>query len=273
MGFYAPATIVDDAKRRGLTIQPIDVQQSRWDCTLERAAEALLLRMGLRYVKGLAEKDGAAIEAARDAAAFSGLPDFVRRTGVDQGALTALAEAGALDAFTDRRTALWEVRRLAQERDTTLPLHDREALPAFARLARVEEIGWDYHASAHSARGHPLAPLRAALRACRLPDARAVAAMPHGRTVRYAGMVICRQRPGTAGGVTFMTLEDETGFVNVVVWPKVFERYVVLAKTAEFLGVTGRLEARQNVVHLIAAHLWTPDIRRRPAGVKSRNFH
>jgi error-prone DNA polymerase len=273
MGFYAPATIVDDAKRRGLAIRPIDVRVSRWDCTLERASGEPVLRMGLRYVKGLKEKEGRAVEAARASREFSGLADFVRRAGVDQGGLDALAEAGALEGFTGRRPALWEVRRLGRERDIALPLRDAEPLPAFAPLAMGEEIGWDYRASAHSTRGHPLAPLRAALRARGLPDAKAVATMRHGGTVRYAGMVICRQRPGTAGGVTFMTLEDETGFVNVVLWPTVFARYAVLAKTAEFVGVTGRLESRQDVVHLIAERLWTPEIRLEPAGVKSRNFH
>jgi error-prone DNA polymerase len=273
MGFYAPATIVDDAKRHGLAVRPMDIRVSRWDCTLEPAPEGFALRMGLRYVKGLGEAGGKAILAAREAAPFRSLADLTRRTGLGRDALAALATAGALEGFAARRPALWATRRLAQERDLPLPLADRERAPRFAQLQRVEEIHWDYGASSHSARGHPLALLRGMLRARGLPDARTVATTPHGRLIRYAGLVICRQRPGTAGGVTFMTLEDETGFVNVVVWPNVFERYAVLVKTAEFLGVTGKLESRQDVAHLIAEHLWVPDIPLRPPGVKSRNFH
>jgi error-prone DNA polymerase len=106
-----------------------------------------------------------------------------------------------------------------------------------------------------------------------LPDARTVAAMPNGRRVRYAGVVICRQRPGTAGGVVFMTLEDETGFVNVVLWEKVFAEYVVLAKTLSFLGVTGKLQADSGVVHLVAESLWKPKIGAKPRSGGSRDFH
>jgi error-prone DNA polymerase len=118
-----------------------------------------------------------------------------------------------------------------------------------------------------------LGPLREALRAQGLPDAETVAKMKHGKRIRYAGLVICRQRPGTASGVTFMTLEDETGFVNLVIWTRVFERYAVLVKTAPFLGVTGKLEARDGVVHLIADELWTPRLNVQPQHGRSRDFH
>jgi error-prone DNA polymerase len=106
-----------------------------------------------------------------------------------------------------------------------------------------------------------------------LPDARTVAAMPNGRRVRYAGVVICRQRPGTAGGIVFMTLEDETGFVNVVLWEKVFAEYAVLAKTLSFLGVTGKLQVDSGVVHLVAESLWKPKVRAKPRSGGSRDFH
>ena len=106
-----------------------------------------------------------------------------------------------------------------------------------------------------------------------LPDARTIAAGENGAKVRYAGLVICRQRPGTAGGVVFMTLEDETGFVNVVVWESVFQRYAVLAKTVSFLGITGTLQVEDNVVHLIAEELWEPRVKLKPAAATSRDFH
>jgi error-prone DNA polymerase len=115
--------------------------------------------------------------------------------------------------------------------------------------------------------------LREAIARLGLPEARTVNGWTHGRRVRYAGLVICRQRPGTAGGVTFMTLEDETGFVNLVVWQRVFERYQVLVKTESFLGVTGKLQAQDGVTHLVADHLWKPDLTTRPVEPRSRDFH
>ena len=121
--------------------------------------------------------------------------------------------------------------------------------------------------------GHPLAPLHDALTSRRLPDAHTVAAMPNGRRVRYAGIVICRQRPGTSSGVTFMTLEDETGFVNVVVWKRVFDEHAVLARTASFLGVTGKIQSESGVVHIVADALWMPETAARPPTAGSRDFH
>jgi DNA polymerase-3 subunit alpha len=277
MGFYSPATIVEDTRRHGVIVRPVDVRESAWDCTLEPchgSAGGFAVRMGLRYVKGLGASDWRGIEAARYASPFASLADFVRRSRLDEGALTALAEAGAFEGFDiDRREALWEVRGLVRTRVASLPLTVRERTPAFDPLSDFEEIAWDYRRASHSPRGHPLAPLREELNARGLPDARTVASMRHGERVRYVGLVICRQRPGTAGGVVFMTLEDETGFVNVVLWARVFSRYAVLAKTAMFLGVTGTLQVEQGVVHLVAEKLWVPRVRCQPANAGSRDFH
>jgi error-prone DNA polymerase len=140
-------------------------------------------------------------------------------------------------------------------------------------LSAFEEVRWDYRTTSHSPRRHPLAPVRASLSRQGLPDARSVASMKNGENIRYAGLVICRQRPGTAGGVVFMTLEDETGFVNVVVWESVFQRYSVLAKTAGFLGITGTLQVEDNVVHLVAEKFWEPKVELKPTGAPSRDFH
>ena len=149
---------------------------------------------------------------------------------------------------------------------------ERERRPAFEPLDLFDSIGWDYRATGHSTTAHPLAPLRKEMLARRLPDARTVNDMGDGRRVRYAGIVICRQRPGTASGVVFMTLEDETGFVNVVVWSRVYEEHRVLVKTASFLGVTGRLQVQDGVTHLIADKLWAPRLRV-PRSGGSRDFH
>src|SRR5206468_10028114 len=246
MGFYAPATIVDDAKRHGVVVRPVHILSSSWDCTLEpdgKSGGGLAVRMGLRYVQGIGRGDWEKIAAARDNSCAASLADFVRRSGLDAGVLQSLAESGAFEAFhLNRRQSLWEACGPSRNEAQDLALIANAAPPPFEELTRGEEIGWDYRTLGHSPRGHPLQAVREALRAQGLPYARAVAVMPHGRRVRYAGLVICRQSPGTAGGVTFMTLEDETGFVNVVVWRNVFEAYAGLAKAARFLGITGKLQ-------------------------------
>ena len=315
MGFYTPATIVDDAIRHGVEVRPVDVTASDWDCTLEpvdagegctgpggarrprskarrgsgqavrdRGATPLrgmhrpsrfAVRMGLRYVKSLSEeRDWRRITAARAERPFASLTDFSRRTRLDDRVLRRLAEAGAFAPFEGRRrAALWEAQGLGTASETPLPVTPDEPLPDFDPLSDFQTIDWDYRFSAHSTRGHPLAPLREALTAQKLPDAHTVAGMPDGREVRYAGLVICRQRPGTASGVTFMTLEDETGFVNVVIWKRVFDDHAVLARTASFLGVSGKLQAESGVVHVVADALWAPEIPSRPPTAGSRDFH
>lgn len=277
MGFYAPATLVEDARRHGVEIRPVDVCLSLWDCSLEAPARPgsrseFAVRMGLRYVKGLGEKDWARIEAAAKERPFESVEDFARRTGLDERKLSRLAEAGAFESLSSgRREALWQAQGAAREPKLPLDLFSDDESPEFQDLETFESIAWDFCASGHSAKGHPLAPLRQALRAQGLPDAKALNAMPDGRRVRYAGVVICRQRPGTASGVTFMTLEDETGFVNLVLWQPVFERYAIVAKTCAFLGVTGRLQVQDGVTHLIAEELWVPEVAPLE-GPRSRDF-
>ncbi len=279
MGFYTPATIVDDAVRHGVEVRPVDVTASDWDCTLEPgpgdAEEARSVRMGLRYVKSLSEeRDWRRIAAARAERPFASLADFSRRTRLDDRVLRRLAEAGAFAPFEGRRrAALWAAQGLGPAAERSLPVAPDDPLPDFDPLDDFQAIDWDYRFSAHSTRGHPLAPLREALAAQKLPDAHTVAGMPDGRRVRYAGLVICRQRPGTASGVTFMTLEDETGFVNVVIWKQVFDDHAVLARTASFLGVSGKLQSESGVVHVVADTLWAPEIPSRPPTAGSRDFH
>jgi len=264
MGFYAPATILADAKRIGVEILPVDVQKSEWECTLEEGA----VRIGLRWVKGLGEEGGRRIVAERP---YRSLEEFRLKTALDEDARKRLAQAGALRSLGgDRRDALWEMARTATP--TALGLDLEETAPGFAPLTAMEEVAWDFRATGHSTRDHPLGPMRDRLKRLGLPDARAVNAMPHGRHVRYAGLVICRQRPGTAKGVTFMTLEDETGFVNLVIWPDVFGRHELLVKTEAFLGVSGRLQVQDGVTHLVAKGLWRPDLAPPPA-LPSHDFH
>ena len=276
MGFYSPATVVEDARRRGVEVRPVDVRVSRWDCTLEplEAPRArgprFAVRLGLRYVKGLSlARDWPRIEGARKRGPFRSVEDFVRRTGLGTGVLRRLARAGALEGLRrNRREALWEVLRPVP----ALPL-GRAAPPRLPGLAPLESVVWDYRASGLSPRAHPLGTLRPWLRARGLPDARGVGELPHGTRVNYAGAVICRQRPGTAGGTVFLTLEDETGFVNVVVWPHVFERHTALVRAAPLLGVSGRIEAADGVVHVVAERLWLPPLPAATPAAPSRDFH
>ena len=146
-------------------------------------------------------------------------------------------------------------------------------MPDFSVLNQLESIGWDYLSTGHSVRGHPLEPFREELRRQGLPDARGLAEKQDGDRVSYAGMVICRQRPMTAGGVVFMTLEDENGFVNLVVWSSVFEKYRKVILSSSLLGVSGSLQCKDGVVHLIVDSCWKPKLSRLPASTASRDFH
>jgi error-prone DNA polymerase len=270
MGFYSTSTIVEDARRHGLSIAPVSVQRSDWDCTVFQGA----LRMGLRYVKGLSEPEGRRIVERRTEAPYVSMDDFARRTQLQRRTLETLAEAGALEGFEQsRRQALWSARSLHRTQKDALPLALPERTPRLPSLDELDVVLWDYRTTAHSPRGHPLGALRKELSAQGLPSAEDVASMRDGRRVRYAGLVICRQRPGTASGVVFMTLEDETGLVNAVLWPKVFDQHAYLAKAEHFLGITGRLQVQQGVVHLVADSLWRPTVTRPPPEAESRDFH
>lgn len=278
MGFYSAATLVADAQRKGIEIRPIAVGPSEWDCTLEPATSPtenrpFAVRIGLRFVNGLGKGERTKIEAGAAQGAFSGLSDFVQRTRLGLRPLEALAKAGAFEIMgLSRREALWSVRKTIKDSANSLPITAHEQQAHFSQLDLFQTIAWDYQASSHSPRGHPMEPLRADLQRLGLPDSNKLATMPHGTRTQYIGVVICRQRPMTAAGVTFMTLEDEMGFVNIVVWNTVFERYKLIAKTATLLGVSGRLQQQDNVVHLIADSLWIPDLLA-PANPESRDFH
>jgi error-prone DNA polymerase len=276
MGFYSPATIVGDAQRHGLEIRPIDVSASDWDSTLEPAGGefGFAVRMGLRWIKGIQISEGERIVTARRDREFSSVEDFVRRTHLPVRTHSTIAETGALGGLVrERRDALWQVTGWVRRQGESLDLGGDVNATSFAALTKMDEIFWDYRASDHSTRGHPLAPLRGELRSHRWPDARTVSQGRDGQRIEYVGIVICRQQPGTAAGVVFMTLEDETGFVNLVVWAQVFAEYAPIIKTTSLLGVTGRLQVQEGIVHLIAERVWRPELSRPVAEVDSRDFH
>jgi error-prone DNA polymerase len=276
MGFYTPATLVEDAKRHGVEVLPIDINKSQWDCSLSPVDEAkrrlYRVRMGLRYVKGLGVIERERLESSEPP--YPNLATFVRQTRLNKKALHALAEAGAFECFgLNRRDAIWQVRSLSRFAQDSLPLEPASSQISFASLASDDEVIWDYRSTHHSTRGHPMRGLRHALRSRGIPEAMRIHDCTHGDELDYVGMVICRQRPGTASGVTFFTLEDETGFVNVVVWKQVFERHAALAKTAALLGVTGEIQKADGVIHLMAKSLWAPDVALADQTHRSRDFH
>ena len=284
MGFYSPATIIEDAKRRGVRFLPVDVTKSAWDCSLVPASTFSTktakprVRIGLRYVKGLGSADGEKIIAARRESHFPSIAALARRTGLGRKAMVALAEADALRNLgpKTRREAVWQTLALAPKclAPEEPPLLE-EAIPGFAPLDSFETIAWDHRTTGSSTRGHPLLPLRGRLAAAGLPTACEVSKLRNGTRARYAGIVICRQRPGTASGVVFMTLEDETGFVNLVLWPDVFEAHRHLAQTFSFLGVSGRVQAEQGTTHIVVDQLFHPEISKTvaPPEIPSRDFH
>jgi len=279
MGFYSPATIVGDAQRHGLEIRPIDVTTSEWESTLEPSGDEFryAVRMGLRWLKGIQIAEGQKITEARREREFASVEDFVRRTHLPARTHTTIAESGALGPLVperdNRRDALWQVLGWVRRQDDPLDLGGDVNDVEFGKLGKLDEIFWDYRASDHSTRGHPLAPMRDELRSQRLPDAKTVSRGRDGQRIEYVGVVICRQQPGTASGVTFMTLEDETGFVNLVVWAQVFAQYASIIRTTSLLGVTGRLQVQEGIVHLIAEKVWQPELSRPIAEVESRDFH
>ncbi|HET6451433.1 MAG TPA: error-prone DNA polymerase [Spirochaetia bacterium] len=276
-GFYSPATVIDDSKRHGVMFLPMDVMASNWECTLERTSGGAdyAVRIGLRYLKGLGTGDWERIRAWREGVAASGrrptLADFTTGCRLPRDSRERLAEVGAFDAVgTERRPALWGVLEPADPggepgaTPTNLLISDPEHTPAFRSLSPAEEITWDYDASDTSPRGHVMEQYRSWLDQQRLPDAAEVSRMEHGRKVSLVGCAICRQMPGTAAGVMFMTLEDETGFANLVVWEKVFKEYRSVILTSWLLGVTGRLQVADGVVHIIAETFWRPEFASTP---------
>ncbi|MFW2829822.1 error-prone DNA polymerase [Sphingomonas sp. ID0503] len=269
MGFYAPAQIVRDAIEHRVDVRPVCANASRWDCTLEPTEDdsRFAVRLGLRMVKGLANSHGAAIVAARADQPFASIADLWRRAGVPSAALVQLAEA---DAFRPalglaRREALWAIKAL---RDEPLPLfaaasaREAEIVPeineptvALRPMTAGSEVVEDYGHVGLTLRAHPLSFLREDLRRRRIVTCAEAMATRDGRWLEAAGIVLVRQRPGSAKGVMFITLEDETGIANLVVWANVFEANRRAILSASMMAVRGRIQREGDVVHLVAQRI------------------
>jgi len=261
MGFYAPAQLVLDARRHGVELRPPDVQVSEWDCTLEGSA----LRLGLRMVSGLSEKEGKRIAAGKPYRSVGELK-------LDRKNLRCLAAAGALQSLAGhRRLAHWSAA--GAERRAPLDAPAPEPLPALVAPGEGEEIVADYASLGLTLGRHPLALLRTRLQQSRFMDSRKLQLLPHGSTARVAGLVTCRQRPDTASGVVFVTLEDESGCMNVVVWRRLVESQRAELLGARLLGVHGVVERDGDVVHLVARRLVDHSALLGPLAAPSRDFH
>jgi len=299
MGFYAPAQLVGDARRHGVTVLPPDVTISEWDCTLEKVGSETtfrqphrlvanlhekssltllsggpLLRLGLRLVRGLTEAGAKRIVAARREQPFASVADLAHRARLDRRDLTALADGDALASLAGHRhDAVWDVAGVERLPALLAGGEFDETQPALPRPTEGQDIVADYRRLGLTLRRHPLALLRRQLRERRFASADEVRRAPHGRIVRTAGIVIGRQRPDTASGVIFMTIEDETGASNVIVRRDVSDRQRRELLGARLLGVYGRIEREGEVVHVLAGRLvdLTPMLGALPT--RSRDFH
>jgi len=274
MGFYATAQIVRDARLHGVEVRPVSVNESVWDCTLEvcrgpaeirhRPAcpgnrQQYAVRLGLRMVKGLAATQADEIITHREAG-YRSIEDIWRRLRVPVAALERLAEADAFQALgLDRRRALWTIRGLS---DTRLPLFDSataepDAEPAvtLAAMTAGRQVVEDYRSTGLSLRRHPVSFLRQDLAARRIVRCADLAKIRGGLRVEVAGIILVRQRPGSARGVLFVTIEDETGHANLILWPSVFEAQRRLVLSASMIACRGKLQREGEVIHVVAEHL------------------
>ena len=275
MGFYAPQQLVRSAREHGVEVRPVDVNHSDFESTLERRDDGRpALRLGLNSVKGFSEEGAKRLVAARSSDRFAAVRDLAERAALGTKDLGALASAGGLKSLaSNRHRARWEVAGVAKPTELLKTMRFTEALPMLRRPTEEEDIAADYRHLGLTLGRHPLALLRSRLDELRVLDARAVAEVAPGRRVRAAGLVITRQRPTSAAGVTFVTLEDETGYLNLVIWDRLAheERRIVLG--ASLMGVVGKVQKEGSVLHVIAERLfdhseWLGDIVSR-----SRDFH
>ncbi|UZF95639.1 error-prone DNA polymerase [Bosea sp. NBC_00550] len=280
MGFYAPAQIVRDARDHDVEVRPVCANISRWDCTLEPTGDEtrFAVRLGLRMVKGLSNAHAAAIITARARLPFESIEDLWRRSCVPVAALAQIAEADGFQPSLGlaRREAIWAIRVL---RDEPLPLFaaavDRQAdeapepMVALRPMVAGGDVVEDYRHVGLSLRDHPVSFLRHDLKRRGIVSCEVAMETRDGRWIETAGIVLVRQRPGSAKGVMFITLEDETGIANLVVWPKVFERFRRTILSAGMISVRGRIQREGEVVHLVAQRL--TDLSADLAGVGQRD--
>jgi len=281
MGFYSAATIVKDAQRHGLRVRPIDVLQSEWLCTIERTTnkegqDVPCLRIGLRYVHGLRQAAAEALVREQQGGVFAGIDDLAKRVPeLQKVELVTLGEIGALNSLgkeLHRRTALWQVERAARPAGPLLDAisEDHEASPLL-QMTDEERLVADFHGSGLTAGRHPMAYCRARMDAQQIKRASELEHMRDGEYARIAGCVIVRQRPGTAKGFVFLSIEDETGIANVIIRPDLYEKYRLVINREKFLRVDGVLQNQDKVVSIKATQVLPISVS--AAEVESHDYH
>jgi len=285
MGFYHPATIVKDAQRHGLKVLPMDVMRSDWKCTLGQPAVSSqpspFVRIGLNYARGLREPAAQALVRERSLAPFTSVQDLARRVPeLRKDELTTLAEIGALNAVASesqnlklhRRDALWQVERAVRWSGPLLDeLPEMAVQSPLAAMTDEERLVADFHSTGLTVGPHPMQYRRAEMKRMGIYRASDLAHLPHGRRLRIGGCVIARQRPGTAKGMMFMSLEDETGIANAIFNPDLLQKNRVLLISERFLMVEGILQNQDNVIHVRAEKVSPLSVSR--AETASHDFH
>jgi error-prone DNA polymerase len=267
MGFYSPATIIKEGRRRGLRFRPVCVQRSEWRCIIEPDDS---VRLGFCVVQGLRAEKAQAIVNERKLRPFDSIDDFKLRLRLNKAELRRLAEIGALNVFAGhRRDAMWDVEREIPDDDLFSAIQDEAGSP-LAPMNAAERLRADYEGMRLTTGPHPMALLRPHLpglwRAADIPQGR------EGQIISIGGNVICRQRPGTAKGFVFVSLEDETGISNAIVSPQLFEKLRLTITQEQFLKITGRLQTRENVFVVQAQNVERLEAENL-AGTSSYDFH
>jgi len=278
LGFYSPATLVKDAQRHGLRVRPIDITCSDWDCSLEHDGDKIMVRVGLRYVRSLQQFAAESLVHQRKQTPFRSVDDLALRVPqLSKANLAMLARVGALnnispDTKMHRRDALWQVEKAGQRVGALLEsIVEPDGPSPLSMMDDDERLVSDYHGTGLTTGPHPMAYRRKELRSMGITSAAELRALPHGKKATVAGSVITRQRPGTAKGLIFMTLEDETGNANVIVMPDFYEKNRAVVSYERFVFVSGVVQNQDNIVHLKAQKIGPLTVGE--AEIQSHDFH
>jgi error-prone DNA polymerase len=274
MGFYSASQLVQDAQRHGVSVRPVDINRSDWDCSLEADdTGAAALRLGLRMVKGLSKEAGERIAAERTSGDYTQVQALLERVDLDRRELGVLASSGALQSLSgDRHRARWDVAGAEKPLPLFPSMERYEATPLLRKPTEGQNIVADYRNTGLTLERHPMCLLRRHLDRYRYIRAEQLPTLGNGHSVNVAGLVITKQRPGTASGVIFVTLEDETGQVNLVLWKQVAEQHRAALLNARLLGITGELQIEGQVIHVIARQLFDHSDLLGDLSVHSRDF-
>ncbi|MGH8194736.1 MAG: error-prone DNA polymerase [Woeseiaceae bacterium] len=274
MGFYSASQLTQDARRHGVEVRPVDVNRSDWDCSLERGARGKpTLRLGFRMVKGLSDPAGRRIVECRPDCGYRSIQELLEQCELNRKDLSALAAAGAMKSLDGHRHKVrWTVAGTEKPTALFTSMEQYEATPMLRSPTEGQNIVADYKSLGLSLERHPIELLRARLDRYRYLAAAQLPALPSGRKVRVAGLVITKQRPGTASGVTFVTLEDETGHINLIAWKKIAEEQRDVLLHARLMGIDGELQIEGKVIHVIVRKMIDHTALLGELQVSSRNF-